>query len=221
MLTTLIFDIDLTLVNSLDACAKGTNMIADRFGLERKTREEVLACISLPLGPYWGRLWGRYDPEWLEYFKSDVEPVIDLNGPLYPGATDLLRHARNKGILLAVATNRKNPWLDLAKMGIAHLFDTAVGAEEGLKPKPEPDIPLRVIKQLHSEPVNTIFVGDSRFDMLAAKAAGIRALGLKQGGTPEKDLLDAGAWRVKSYITDVKEILDSSQGFGFQREKLV
>jgi phosphoglycolate phosphatase len=213
MLTTLIFDVDLTLVNSLEACLKGTNLIAKRFGLQEKTSDDVLRAISLPLGPYWGKMWGHYDPAWKDYFEKEVLPNIDLNRPLYPGALELLEEARSGGLLLAIATNRHNPWLDLADMGIAHLFDTAVGPDDGVKPKPDPDILLRVIKQLKSDPASTVFVGDSVFDMLAAKEAGIRGLGLTQGKTSEKDLLAAGAWRVKSYITDVKEILENPRNF--------
>jgi HAD superfamily hydrolase (TIGR01509 family) len=219
MLTTLIFDLDLTLVDSLGACHKGTNLIAKHFGLQEKTEKEVLDAISLPLGPYWDTMWGTYDPAWKSYFLSDVIHQIDLNRPLYPGAKELLEDARAMGILLAVATNRVNPWLDLADMGIAHLFDTAVGPDEGLKPKPEPDIPQQVIKQLHSDPSTTVFVGDSAFDMQSAKAAGIRALGLTQGGLSEKDLYSHGAWLVRDSLSDVREILDSSKGFGCLNEK--
>jgi HAD superfamily hydrolase (TIGR01509 family) len=214
MLTTLIFDIDLTLVNSLDACVKGTNLFAKNFNLPEKTPGEVLAAISLPLEPFWEAMWGKeIEPEWADFYFEMILPNINLYGPLYPGVMDILTEARERGILLAISTNRNNPWLDLAKMGIAHLFDTAVGPDQNVKPKPEPDIPQLVIKQLCSNPSTTVYVGDSTFDMQAAKAAGIKALGLTQGGTSEQELYAAGAWLVKPSISDVRELLDPSKGF--------
>jgi phosphoglycolate phosphatase-like HAD superfamily hydrolase len=114
MISTLIFDIDLTLVDSLQACVEGTNALARHFGLPEKGDQEVLAAISLPLGPFWEAMWGRFEPAWQEYFDASVMPGLDLNRPLYPGAEEVLKEARNRGMTMAVATNRENPWLDLA-----------------------------------------------------------------------------------------------------------
>ncbi|MDR2459166.1 MAG: HAD family hydrolase [Deltaproteobacteria bacterium] len=213
MLTTLIFDIDLTLVNTLDACLEGTNLLAKEFNLEKKTSKEVQAAISLPLESFWHAMWGKIEPEWYDFYIEKILPNINLFGPLYPGVLDILKEARDREILLAISTNRYHPWLDLAKIGIAHLFDTAVGPDQNIRPKPEPDIPQLILKQLGSNPSTTIYVGDSTFDMLAANASGIKAMGLTQGGTSEKDLFAAGAWLVKPSILDVRELLDPSRGF--------
>ncbi|MDR3153352.1 MAG: HAD family hydrolase [Deltaproteobacteria bacterium] len=213
MISTLIFDIDLTLVDSLEACVKGTNLLARKFGLPEKSDQEVLDAISLTLEPFWVRMWGRLDPAWREYYESVVIHEVDLNRPLYPGAVDVLRAARDRGITMGVATNRFNPWLDLADMGIAQYFDTAVGPDSDVKPKPYPDIPQLAIKQLQADASAAVLVGDSASDMKSASAAGIRALGLTQGGASEQELLDAGAWRVRKDLASVMELLDSPSGF--------
>ncbi|MDR1081790.1 MAG: HAD family hydrolase [Deltaproteobacteria bacterium] len=213
MISTLIFDIDLTLVDSLETCVKGTNLLAREFGLPEKGDGEVLANISLPIVPFWEAMWGRFEPEWQSFFDANIMPKLDLNRPLYPGTEKVLSEARKRGITLAVATNRTDPWLDLADMGIAQYFDTAVGPGAGVKPKPFPDIPQLAIKQLHTDASRTVLVGDSAFDMASAKAAGIRALGLTQGGTSERELFDAGAWMVCGELSSVLDFLDSPGGF--------
>jgi HAD superfamily hydrolase (TIGR01509 family) len=217
MIRTLIFDLDLTLVDSLGACVEGTNMVARHFGLAEKGPEEVLAAISLPLGPFWEAMWGRLDPAWQEYFDLHVADAIDLNRPLYPGCVDLLQVARRQGIVLGVATNRMNPWLDLASMGIAQYFDTAVGPESGARPKPFPDIPQLAVKQLHADASSTVLIGDSAFDMNSARDAGIRALGLTQGGTTEQELMAAGAWLVRRDLPDVTDFLSNPGGIATAR----
>ncbi|MDR1039838.1 MAG: HAD family hydrolase [Deltaproteobacteria bacterium] len=213
MINTLIFDIDLTLVDSLKACVEGTNIIAREFGLPEKSDKEVLAAISLTMESFWEAMWGSYDPAWQKFYEENVVRRIDLNCPLYPGAEDVLKEARRRGLSLGVATNRSQPWLDLAAMGIAKYFDTAVGPDEGVKPKPYPDIPQLAIKQLHTDASHAVLVGDSAFDINSAKGAGIRALGLTQGGASEEELLEAGAWMVRPGISYVLEFLDSSGDF--------
>ncbi|MDR2612630.1 MAG: HAD family hydrolase [Deltaproteobacteria bacterium] len=213
MISTIIFDIDLTLVDSLQACVEGTNLIARRFGLPEKSDREVLEAISLPLEPFWRKMWGGYDPAWRDYYESSVSATVDINRPLYPGAVELLKKARERGIALGVATNRMNPWLDLADMGIAEFFDTAVGPDATVKPKPHPDIPQLAVKQLHADASAVILVGDSPLDMKSALSAGIRGLGLTQGGYTERELLDAGAWKVRPDLAALDEFLDKPSGY--------
>ncbi|MDR1312994.1 MAG: HAD family hydrolase, partial [Deltaproteobacteria bacterium] len=85
------------------------------------------------------------------------------------------------------------------------------------KPKPSPDLIQLAIKQLHSDASLTVLVGDSAFDMASARAAGVRALGLTQGGTSEKELLDAGAWTVRPAVSSVMDLLNSPGGITSRR----
>jgi HAD superfamily hydrolase (TIGR01509 family) len=213
MINTLIFDLDLTLVDSLEACVQGTNLIAKRFGLPEKGSDEVLKALSLTTEAFWLKMWGSYDPAWKDYYEDVVMGQVDLNRPLYPGTLEVLQEARNRGVSMGVATNRRNPWLDLADMGIAEYFDTAVGVDRDVKPKPHPDIPQLAIKQLRADASAALLVGDSPSDMSAARAAGIRALGLTQGGTESQALIDAGAWKVRPDLFSVLELLERSAVF--------
>ncbi|MDR1167173.1 MAG: HAD family hydrolase [Deltaproteobacteria bacterium] len=211
MLNTLIFDLDLTLVDSLEACHQATLLLSERFNLGPKTREEVLSAISLPTEEYWEKLYHRpVEPEWRSYFFSDILPRVDFNSPLYPETEEILAFCKQKGLLLGVATNRDRPWLDLAKMKIARFFDTAVGPDEGTRPKPDPDILHEALRRLGVGPATSLFVGDSLTDMLAAKNAGIRALGLLQGGASEAELLEAGAWKVKPNVASLRDFVENA-----------
>ncbi|MDR2367274.1 MAG: HAD family hydrolase [Deltaproteobacteria bacterium] len=207
MLKALIFDLDMTLVDSLEACALGVNMLAERFGLEPRTEDQVLKAISLPTMEFYRELWGEARPEWLGYLNGTIVPKVIGLTKIYPEAHSLLGEAKNRGLLLGVATNRTNPWLDLADLGLAKYFDTAVGAGDVPRPKPEPDILLTVIRQLGVDPSSSIYVGDSLSDMACARNAGIKAVGVLQGGVGQEALARAGADLIRKDLAACRDVL--------------
>jgi len=65
---------------------------------------------------------------------------------------------------------------------LGHLFDVVVGGDEHEKQKPEPDLLLLALERLGASPADAAYVGDSPFDMQAARAAGMYAVGVGWGG---------------------------------------
>ncbi|MDR2404904.1 MAG: HAD family hydrolase [Deltaproteobacteria bacterium] len=208
MLTTLIFDLDLTLLDSLQPCLRGVNKLARHFGLPETNEETVLKNIALTTEEFWKAIFGHLDPQWYPYFLKNVQPEVNAETKCFPDALELLKYAKSRQYLMAVATNRENPWLDIASFGIGCYFDTVVGACGDIRPKPEPDIIQEVLKHLNTSPASAIFLGDSRSDMQSSKAAGVRAIGMTQGGVPEDELFQAGATWVMENMTQVKQFLE-------------
>jgi phosphoglycolate phosphatase-like HAD superfamily hydrolase len=93
-------------------------------------------------------------------------------------------------------------------MDIAKYFDTAVGANDVARPKPEPDIALSVLKQLGVAPSEALFIGDSVSDMQCASKAGIKALGLMQSQASTESLYRAGADIVRKDLASSRDILN-------------
>jgi HAD superfamily hydrolase (TIGR01509 family) len=208
MLTSLIFDLDMTLVDSLEACTVGANLVAERFGLEPRTEEQVLRALSHPTPRFWIELWGRADPGWTDFLRLEVVPKVIHLTRLYPETEPLLESAKRGGRLIGLATNRSNPWHDLADFGIAKYFDTAVGASDVPRPKPEPDMILTALRQLGVDPSKAIYVGDSISDMACARSAGVKSLGLLQGGSNPESLYQAGADVVRADLASCRDVLD-------------
>ena len=208
MLNTIIFDLDMTLVDSLEACAAGADMLADHFGLPKKSDEEVLKALSLPTREFWDALWGGFDPQWPAFFETEIVPKVAHLMRLYPDTESVLSEAKRRGHLIGLATNRSTPWRDMAQLGIAKWFDTAVGARDVPRPKPDPAMIHTVIFQLGVEPSSAIYVGDSPADMACAKGAGVKALGLLQGGADQKDLSEAGASLVRPNLGACRDALN-------------
>ncbi|MDR2443058.1 MAG: HAD family hydrolase, partial [Deltaproteobacteria bacterium] len=104
--------------------------------------------------------------------------------------------------------NRINPWHDLVKLDIAKYFDTAVGSSDVPRPKPEADMLLTVLKQLGVDSSKSLYVGDSLSDMTCARNAGVKALGLLQGGATQEALISAGADLVRANLTAARDVMD-------------
>jgi len=102
---------------------------------------------------------------------------------VYPGVHDTLRWLRKQGVEMALITNKPErfvaPLLDQMKIG--RYFRWIIGGDTLPQKKPDPAALLFVMKMAGVEPGQALFVGDSRSDVLAAKAAGVQCVGLSYG----------------------------------------
>ena len=206
MIRHVILDFDLTLVDSLRAITLGVNRLARHFGLKEVSEPEVRAVMHLECQAMWSGLWGRYDTAWHEFFITAMAGEEKKHLTLFPGAADLLRGLRKKGLGLGLATNRDRPWEALAAVGLAPYFDSAAGALEVARGKPAPDMLQLVMERLEATPEQTIFIGDAPSDMAAAARAGLRGVGILAGGGSSEELLAAGAWQIRAALTDLDDL---------------
>ena len=207
MIRNVILDFDMTLVNSLFAITRGLNIMARNFGLKEVTEAEARAVMHLECQAMWSGLWGAYDETWHDFFITRMADEEKNHLTVVPGAVDLLRGLKKMGLSLALATNRDRPWEALAAVGLAPYFDTAVGALEVASGKPAPDMLRLAMKRLEADPGQTVFIGDAPSDMTAAVRAGVRGVGLLEGGGYSGgELLAAGAWRIRARLTDLADL---------------
>jgi HAD superfamily hydrolase (TIGR01509 family) len=142
-----------------------------------------------------------------ELSSEEVERLQKRQGEIYkamlpdrralPGALDLLRHLRDAKIKHAIATSGKRqdaqPSLDALDLPANTIV---IDRTEVERAKPEPDLFLAAQARLGLEPHECYVVGDAVWDLLAARRAGMLAIGLLSGGYGEQELAQAGAYRV-------------------------
>jgi pyrophosphatase PpaX len=105
---------------------------------------------------------------------------------------DVLVQLKEEGRRLGIVTAKRRATVELAfaAVPLAHLFDTVVGGDETAKHKPDPEPLLLAAERMGADPAQTAYVGDSPFDVLAAKAAGMFAVAVTWGRIHDRSRLE-------------------------------
>jgi HAD superfamily hydrolase (TIGR01509 family) len=205
-----IFDLDMTLVDSIVPLTTSANLLAREFGLPEVTYEAVLAAEksapNVTFESLWRALWGRYDPVWYEVYRDRLAEREYEVMALYPEGRETLETLKARGISLGLASNRDRPRRVLAVLGLSAYFQAVVGQLDVARPKPAPDMLLRALELLGAGPEETVYVGDAGGDIICAAAAGVKCFALTTGGHDRDELTALGAWRVGESLADLLEI---------------
>jgi HAD superfamily hydrolase (TIGR01509 family) len=193
-----IFDIDGTLVDSVDLHAQAWQEALAHFGKEVRY-DDLRSQIGkggdqfLPVFLS-GEEIERFGDELQDYrsalFQRQYLPWVRP----FPGARELLARLKQTGVLVGLASSCKRTELGyyLRMVGGASLVDAATTADDAERSKPHPDIFEACLERLALDPGDAVAVGDSPFDAEAAGRAGIATVGLLCGGFPEAALREAG-----------------------------
>ena len=216
MFTAAIFDLDGTLLDSVDAHAHAwQDAFADfghRFDFE-KIRSQIgkggdqLLPVFLTEAEQ-NDIGARLEEHRGTLFKARYLPQI---AP-FPMVPDLLRHIRKAGLRVALATSAKAEELDTYTQiaGITDLLDATASSADAERSKPHPDIFQAAMTRLgNPDPATVLAVGDTPYDAQAAGALGIRTIGLLCGGFPEADLRQAGCSSIYNDPADLLARLDT------------
>ena len=194
-----VFDLDGTILDTLDDLSDSLAAVLRRAGLPERTREETRRFVGNGIR----LLIERAVPEGTEQNKTDAvyadflsyygAHCAEKTAP-YPGIAEMLRALRSAGIRTAVVSNKADgPVKTLVARYFPALFDAAVGEREGIRRKPAPDALFEVIRLLGVSPDGTVYVGDSDVDIETAKNAGIPCLSVAWGFRSRDFLFRHGA----------------------------
>ena len=182
-----VFDLDGTILDTLDDLADSLAAVLRRFGMPERTREEtrrfvgngVRLLIERAVPP--GTDEKKADEVYATFLSHYGAHCAEKTAP-YPGIAETLASLRRAGIRTAVVSNKADaPVKTLVARYFPSLFDAAVGEREGIRRKPAPDSLFEVIRLLGVSPAETVYVGDSDVDIETAKNAGIPCLSVTWG----------------------------------------
>jgi pyrophosphatase PpaX len=124
-------------------------------------------------------------------YRAHNEPLHDELEACV-GMEEVLLRLHEQGHRLGVVTAKRRSTVELAfaRVPIAHLFETVVGGDETQKHKPDPEPLLLAAERMHARPDETAYVGDSPFDIRAAKAAGMHAIAVTWGRIHDRERLE-------------------------------
>lgn len=193
-----IFDIDGTLVDSVDLHASAWQEALVKFGHDvtfEQARTQIGKggdqLIPVFLSEAEQKDHGEDMEEWRgKLFKSKYLPLVRP----FSAVPELLRRVHDAGLRIAAASSAKKSELDvyLDIAGITDLVDVATSSEDAEQSKPAPDIFQVALKKLELAGAHAVAIGDTPYDAEAAGKAGIRTIGMLCGGFAEADLRQAG-----------------------------
>ena len=200
MYTTVVFDLDGTLLNTLDDLHAAVNAALAAFQLPLRTKEEVRVFVGNGIAKLIERAIGQkqhphFDGVFAEFKRYYGEHCKDKTQP-YAGIMPLLVELKKRGIATAVVSNKADFAVKiLAEEYFQGLLLDAVGENEaaGIRKKPAPDSLLAVMDTVGAKKSETIYVGDSEVDIQTARNAGVPCICVTWGFKDREFLLANGA----------------------------
>jgi len=187
-----LFDLDGTVVDS-GGIILASMRHATRVVLGRDISDEALmAAVGGPGLEHQMREFGgdQHVDELIRVYREHNEPLHE-ELLAFSGMDDVLLALKGEGRRLGIvsAKRRRTVELAFANVALGHLFDVVVGGDEAPRQKPAPDTLLLALDRLGARADESAYVGDSPFDMQAAHAAGMYAVGVTWGGIHEREAL--------------------------------
>lgn len=189
-----IFDLDGTLVDSLDDIANALDLALDDHGITRPSRELVRAWIGGGARNLIVHAVGEERADTvLARFRVHYAAAPVVHTRLYDGLADVLDRFVDRGLLLAVLSNKPDALTKrIAEVVLAGWpFSPVFGQRAHVALKPSPDAAFEVAEALAVAPEDCAFVGDSAIDILTAQAARMIPVGVSWGFRPRGELAAA------------------------------
>ena len=197
-----IFDLDGTLTITLESMTYSVNLTLKEMGLSQITKDQcrmfvgngarVLIEESLKVSgdPKASRI-----EEGMKIYGRIFDQNCTYHVTLYEGIPEMLKALKDRGIHLAVLSNKPDRQTVKVVKEIFgdNIFDYAQGQKDGIRRKPEPDGVWYLMEQMQVSKEECLYIGDSEVDAATGKNAGLKTIGVLWGFRDRKTLETAGA----------------------------
>ena len=210
----IIFDLDGTLLNTITDLGKACNFALEKMGFATHPIQAYAYMVGNGVRNLMKKAQQDADDETLdkllEYFKEYYnEHCLDTTKP-YPGILELLEKLKQKGVEIAVASNKYQLATEkIIKGCFPNLNFVAIeGHKEGRHRKPDPSIIFSVLEQCPTPKKDVIYVGDSGIDIECAKRACVESIGVSWGFRSAAELRRANADVIVSHPAEILDHLE-------------
>jgi len=207
----IIFDLDGTLINSLDDLADSMNLVLTSHGLP----SHPTASYRYFVGDGIDKLVSRALPPEMRQKQMIIDFTAEMRNiyskcwhqrtKVYDGIEELLTRLTEIGIIITILTNKNQ---DLTDMVVGHFlekwnFNIIMGARADLAKKPDSMGAKKIAARLKLDSDNILFIGDTRMDMETAKGAGMTSIGALWGFREAEELRASGADHLAAHPLDI------------------
>lgn len=211
-----IFDLDGTLLNTLDDLSFAGNKVLEELGLPTHSASAYRYFVGDGLRTLIRRITpADFDDSEIDrccrLFGSYYSQCWDRNSHPYNGIEKMLEELHSRGIRCSVLSNKPHQFtrIYIERYFSSHSFACVFGQREGVNKKPDPAGALEITEIMGVNPSDCIYVGDTAVDMQTGKSAGMFTVGVLWGFRDEKELREYGADILVSYPMEIVEYLDS------------
>ena len=207
---TVIFDMDGTVLDTLEDLLGAMNHAMREHGFKEDTLEEMrsfvgdglymMAVRAVPEGT---------DKETVDSvfhcFKAYYNDHLNVKTRPYDGIVDMLRSLKSAGIRTGISSNKYDRGAKmLSEIHFGSLIDYTVGESETVPKKPDPTGTRLIMEKLSAAPESTLYVGDSGVDIETARNAGLKMLAVSWGFRSRQQLIKAGATQIVDSVEALK-----------------
>lgn len=215
---TVIFDLDGTLLDTLEDLTDSVNYALKTFNMPLRTIEEVRCFVgngvrnlmlqAVPKGeenPSFEEVFAVFKEYYGEHCNDKTKP--------YTGVLELVKELKDRGYALGIVSNKIDSAVkELNRKYFTGLIEVAIGESEGVLRKPAPDTVLTALQELGREKEGAIYIGDSEVDIATAKNAGIACVSVLWGFRDKDFLKEQGADIFANNPGEVLEFLSVVEG---------
>ncbi|MCR5434966.1 MAG: HAD family hydrolase [Bacteroidaceae bacterium] len=217
MRKTIIFDLDGTLLDTLQDLCLSVNYALRRCGFPERSLEDVRTFVGNGVRMLIHRAVPQDTPQpeeeacFQEFRAHYVLHCQDHTRP-YPGIGEMLKSLKEKGYRMSIVSNKLQAGVtELHQAWFQETIDVAVGESEGIRRKPAPDMVFRALSELGSTADDAVYVGDSDVDMETARKAGIPCISVLWGFRDRAFLSAHGASTFAVQPEEIPSILSTIQ----------
>ena len=212
---TVIFDLDGTLLNTLDDLRDSVNAVMKKYGYPQHSLEQIRTFVGNGIGKLMERsVQGGRENEQFEQafadFKSYYTDHCQIKTKPYDGVVDLMKCLSEQGFKLAIVSNKNDAAVkELNEIYFSRYTNAAIGERKGVRRKPAPDSVYAALDQLGSDIEKAVYIGDSDVDYETAVHCGMDCI-LVSWGFRDRELLESfdGAV-VVDRCAEIRELLCS------------
>ena len=210
---TAIFDMDGTILETLEDMCASVNVTMDHVGYPRRTMDEVRRFVGNGAAKLIERCMpaGAEDPRYpaaLEFYRAYYDAHAQIKTGPYPGIPELLNQLSREGVRLAVVSNKPDEAVRaLTERYFPGVFPVAIGNRDGWATKPAPDSVYEAMRLLGARRESTVYVGDSDVDVDTARNAGLDSVIVTWGFRDEDFVRAHGAQHLAHNADELYEML--------------
>lgn len=211
---TVIFDMDGTLLNTLEDLTDSVNFAMARYGFPPRSVAEVRGFVGNGVTRLMelcvpGGLQNLQFEQCLADFRLHYSGNMQNKTGAYTGILELLEHLSEENYKMAIVSNKFDAAVkELNRIYFGEYIKVAIGESDTVSKKPAPDSVFKAFEELGSTLEKAIYVGDSEVDVATAKNAGLICVGVTWGFRDREILAEKGAEFIIDHPQDLLKILD-------------